>query len=852
MQNLSFASWSLSAHHHVPMGNAIPVEQADEWPWSETMVPTDVHSHLKSNGQIPDPFVGTNDLKCRWVEDLDWVFRARFELDASIAGARHGVELVLRDVDCWAEVFLNGKRIGDTGNFFREHRLSVDDAITPGPNDLIIYIRSAKAVNAALERVHGRLPSGFDTPRVHARRCQCWTGWDWAARLSSAGILSPPMLEALEPFALSAPFAYVRELPEVAVGSESADYAVIVVSVDCVAQRKAKGVLVCEIVDEQTGATAATAEARVSLASGRATTRLSLRLRDAALWWPVGMGGRRFYRARFSLTAEDRAGIAVAAQTEAEFAVRTATIIRKKDEAGESFIPAINGVPVFCRGANWIPVSMLPGSITNADYSRLLAQAASVGMNCLRIWGGGVYEREAFYDLCDRLGILVWQDFMFACAAYPVYRDFLNEVELEAEHQIRRLRNHPSLLLWCGNNENEWLHQIGALKSGEEKKIIGQVIWDSLLRDKAEELDPSRAYHQSSPFGRERSDFNDQGTGDRHNWHCWSGWQNPSVYLADRGRFLSEFGFQGFPVRESIARFAPLADTFLSPELIHHNKMVEGHERMARYAAAMLGSPASLADWIDASQRLQAEILRRAVEHWRREKFHTAGALIWQLNDAYPAISWAMVDFYGTPKPAFEEARRFFAPSLLSVGLMSGDAEVGAFPPPWTGAGMPGNPAVEVAGNAAEDAAEWQPGDRLCLVWVNDTIHDLAGTVHCTCVDGHDSLVHSVHYPIRVPPNSKSAPISVTLDELRVTDPTIQWVRVVLEPDEETAQRLHADEEQLRTLIAANCRGDDEQPTWQVDFSSAHRLDVLLLEPRDLSWPDELTVNGWPKPAWFA
>jgi beta-mannosidase len=816
------------------------------------MVPTDVLSHLVATQLIPDPFVERDDLKCRWVEDLDWAFRAQFELDATLAGAQHGLDLVLQDVDCWGEVFVNAKRVGAVGNAFREHRLPVDDAVTAGANEIIIYLRSAKCVNAALERVHGALPGGFDTARVHARRCQCLTGWDWAARLSSAGILSPPFIEAVDPFTLTAPFVYVRELPEVEPAAETAEFAVVVASVNCIAQRKAKGLIACEIVDETSGQTVASAEARVSLSSGRATTRVSLRLRNPGLWWPVGMGSRRFHTARFQFTGEDRAGIAVSAATDTRFAVRTATVRRKKDAAGESFVPVVNGVPVFCRGANWIPVSMLPAQIVDDDYRRLIAQSAAAGMNCLRVWGGGIYERDIFYDLCDRLGILVWQDFMFACAAYPVYGDFLREVELEAEYQIHRLRNHPSLLLWCGNNENEWLHQLGELRSGEEKKIIGEAIWSSLLSDKVDELDPSRVYYQSSPYGRDRADFNDQGSGDRHNWECWARWQNPAVYLADAGRFLSEFGFQGFPVRETVDRFAPAADAYYAADLVHHNRMVEGHERLARYAAGMLGSPASLTDWIDATQRMQAEILRRAVEHWRRAKFHTAGALIWQLNDAYTAISWSLIDFHGTPKPALDAARRFFAPSLLSVALMSGEREVGAFRPRWHEAGAPGSPSVEIAGTPAEDAAAWSPGDRLSFVWVNDTTHHLAGTLCCTTVNGTEDEAHSVRYPVRVPPNSTSAPVSIILDELKITDPASQWVRIVLEPDSPSAEALQADEDALRAEIAgvlAQCR---DLPLPRVGFASAHRLDLLLVEPRDFCWPEGLVLNGWPKPAWFA
>lgn len=850
-QNLGNARWSICAHEHVPLGMPLDLTDSANWPWLDAPGPTDVLAFLHSIGRIPDPMVGFNDRDCRWVEEVDWIFRIQFDVDPALKAAGTGIALVLNDVDCWGTVYLNGIRIGVAENYFREHRFQVDDDLRDGANELIVHLRSAAKVNAALEGVHGVLPAGFDTPRVHARRCQCWTGWDWASRLSGAGIHAAPVLERLNAVALDAPFAYVREMAPVALGDATAEYAVIVGNVDIISQRRGRGRLYAEIVD-QAGTVLAEAEQAIKLGTGRTTCRLSLRMRNPRLWWPLAMGERAFHVVRFTLTGEDNASLAFSAKTSARFAVRSTEVLRRKDEEGESFVPLVNGHPVFCRGANWVPVSMLPSRATGEDYRRLLADAIAAGMNCLRVWGGGIYERDVFYRVCDETGILVWQDFMFACAAYPSYREFLDEVELEAQHQIRRLRNHPCLMLWCGNNENEWLHQIGELRKGLERKVIGEQIWSSLLRELCAELDPSRYYHQSSPFGRERSDYNDEGSGDRHHWSVWGGWQPAAAYLRDRGRFLSEFGFQSFPSRESVERFAPGASSLHDSVLLNHQKVPDGQTRIIRYVADMMALPHDLDGWIEASQLAQAETLRRAIEHWRRRRFRTAGALVWQLNDAYPAISWALVDHFGAQKQAYRAACRFFAPLLLSVMLETGGQPVGALPrhlvdpPPQAATPVP----VAGAQGPPEPPPAHLPWEDFTVAThlINDTAWAFAGVVHL-CLLGADGEIARHMHPVTVPPNGSAPLPSRTLRELGVTDPRTQWIRAVFEPDDGSSGRIATLGDHMRAAIAtaAGAEGGDRTG---YDPAIAFHADLLLVESRDFAWPDTARIFGHARPSW--
>lgn len=842
--NLLEREWQVSAYRHRSLSDVKPDNDDPSFSHRTTRLPADVLSLLAGSEETGNPYLGYGDLDWRWVEDVDWAFSTSFDGPPPLLGVEDEHVLVLKEIDCWADVFLNGELVGSIGNQFREHRFVVTDRLREGQNDLLIYIHSARRVNEALEQAHGKLPAVFDSPRVHARRCQCWTGWDWAARMSSAGILGAVLLETQAPFRLESPFACVRKMAPCEPGAQTTEWAEVAAEITVVSTHRGQGRVLLELVDADAAVVART-ETAITLTPGSALVRMALRVRNAHLWWPIGYGARPMYTVRFLLTGEDRAGLSFSADAEAQFAMRTAQVLRTRDAEGETFTPAINGVPIFCRGANWIPVRMLPGQVLESDYAHLIAAAAAAGMNCLRVWGGGVYERDIFYDMCDKAGILVWQDFMFACAAYPSYRDFLNEVELEADYQIKRLRNHPSLLLWCGNNENEWIHQMGGLRQGGERRVIGEIIWSTLLRNKVEELDPSRVYHQSSPFGRKSDDCNDQGSGDRHNWEVWGNWFPTDGYLVDKGRFISEFGFQSIPARESVAVFAPEATNVQAPQLLHHQKGDQGIERMARYALGLFHAPGTFEEWIETSQGVQAEVMRRAVEHWRRRKFDCSGALIWQYSDAYPALSWSMIDFFGRPKTVYDQARRFFAPILVSASLQIDGVEIGAFPPTR----LPEVPALAPPEATASVFVEAEPGPQqtVSFTLINDTCVPLAGALAVRTLNADGTEVARVDIPVVAEPNTNAAPMVFTLDELQVTDMCSQYVHAQFEPDEASVIEIHKVADEFSRSIAAVREmappREAELQAWdrdsrtgllaefaEPDFSAALQAKVLLVE----------------------
>jgi beta-galactosidase/beta-glucuronidase len=458
-------------------------------------------------------------------------------------------------------------------------------------------------------------------------------------------------------------------------------------------------------------------------------------------------------------------------------------------------------------------------------------------MNCLRVWGGGIYERDIFYELCDRAGILVWQDFMFACAAYPIYREFLDEVEAEAVFQVQRLRNHPCLMIWCGNSENEWLHQAGNLKKGNEQRIIGETIWSHVLREVVEDNDPTRAYHQSSPFGKNRLDYNDLATGDRHSWEVWADWMPSDTWLLDTGRFISEFGIQAFPCAETVAEIAPQARELFDIDVAHHQRMPEGTERLVKYVAAHYKMPATLQGWIEISQGLQALLLGRAIEHWRRHRFHTAGCLIWQFNDAYPAISWSLLDYSRRPKVALVAAQRFFAPVLLTAELMVGEMPVGAVAPEYWHEEERLSPPQgrTVDGENAIWCTPVKHTVQCRFFVINDTHLSLTGSLNGRLLRGDEEVEALPTLQVTLEPNGSQMSLTHVLDSalLEILPQLTLTAEFVLDPD--SRERFNALGAELNSIqLDLSAGGDLLLP---VNLESGLKINMALVEPRYLTGP---------------
>jgi len=606
-------------------------------------VPGTVHTDLLANGCIPDPFYRMNELEVQWVDKERWVYRREFVVSTAMF-REESIELVAEGLDTYATVILNGKRAGSTANMFIAHRFDVKAFLRKGNNVLEIHFDSPVQRTQALEKKHGALRVALEPPRVYARKAQYSFSWDWGPKLTTSGIWRNISLHARS--------GAVMEDPFVKIVSVSARVAIVEVTAR-IRDFDRPMVLDATVQGKKTRI-----HTKVDVIGEGVKFRLTIP--SPQLWWPNGYGDQPMY----ALTLALRDGKKELQQREVPFAVRTVSLLQQKDREGKSFIIEVNGVKIYCKGADWIPCDNFIPRIADATYEKLLLMAKEAHMNMIRVWGGGIYEQEIFYDICDRLGLMVWQDFMYACGEYPELPWFLAEARAEAEQVVRRLRNHPSIVVWCGNNECEWLFCTeNPTKSPDE--MTGSRIFREILPAVCRTYDGTRPYWRSSPFG---TGFpNSQTDGNHHQWDVWSFWKDYKEYENDDARFVTEFGFQGPANRETFERVTVAADRHPQSEVMeHHNKQVEGTERLFRFQAAHYRLPASFDGFVYQGQLVQAEALKFAVEHWRRRKFRTAGSLFWQLNDCWPVSSWAVIDSSLRPKAAYFYAKKFFAPILVS------------------------------------------------------------------------------------------------------------------------------------------------------------------------------------------
>jgi beta-mannosidase len=642
--------------------DASPIPNSDLAAWQPAEVPGHVHLDLLRLGVIPDPFERMHERSVQWVDDADWAYRCAFAVDANELtddGSRH--VLRFEGLDTIATILLNDEVVATTDNMFVEHEFDVTDRLKAGTNDLEVHFRSAERVGAErlaaspdLEafqvqagRRHGLLP------RSMVRKAQYHWGWDWGPRLRGCGIWRDVQL-------VRVPKARITDWSwRVRFGDDGGDPGSASVTVDVATDGDVDDVEV-RLRGHGTDVTA----------SG--TGPVVLRIDDPERWWCAGLGDQPLY----DLTVVARASGTVVDDVEARIGLREIELVREPDEAGESFVFHVNGVPIFAKGANWIPDDSFPARTTRERLFDQLRLARDCGMNMLRIWGGGLYETKDFYDACDELGLLVWQDFPYACAMYPEDDATVAAATKEATAAVRRLRNHTSLALWCGNNENQWLAHMGFF--GRIPKVLGERLYDDALPAVVAAEDPDRPYWPSSPWGSE-ADPSGDGTGDCHYWNVWHGEGDWTFYTKCTSRFVSEFGFSGPPDRrtlEVVLRAEELGvDT---PAMRWHDKTSKGYETYLGYIALHYPMPETYDDLVYYGQLNQADAMRFGIEHFRRLRPHTMGTLAWQLNDCWPVQSWAWIDHALRPKAVWYAAKRFYAPLLLSLWSTHGEHTVRA------------------------------------------------------------------------------------------------------------------------------------------------------------------------------
>jgi beta-mannosidase len=604
------------------------------------VVPGCVHTDLLAAGLIEDPYLDQNEAKVAWVGRADWVYETTF--DADVAGDR--VDLVCAGLDTVASVMLNDVEVGRTANMHRGYRFDVRDALRAGENRLRIRFDSAYGYAEAQQERLGDRPNAYPEPFNFIRKTACNFGWDWGPTLVTAGIWQDIGLHTWRVARLA------TVVPQVSV-----EDGIGRVDVHITLDRDSAGpvTIAAAVADRET----------VARITGREAV-LSVTVPDPELWWPIGYGDQPRYD--LEVTVTDSYGTLDVWSRKIGF--RTVRLETAPDADGSPYTLVVNDVPVFVRGVNWIPDDVFANRVTRRRLERRFTQAAGANVNYLRVWGGGRYESEDFYDLADAMGLMVGQDFLFACAAYPEEEPFRSEIEAEARENVARLSPHPSLMIWTGNNENLWGHADWGWRASLMGATWGAGYYFDLLPKIVAEEDPSRPYWPGSPYsGTPDLHPNDPAHGTMHVWDVWNTDDYPK-YREYRPRFVAEFGYQAPPTWATLRRAIsddPLAHD--SPGMAHHQKATDGDAKLQRGLDNHLPAPRDFDDWHYLTQLEQARALSLGIEHFRSLRPLCMGAIMWQLNDCWPVTSWAAVDGDGRKKPLWYALRRSFADRLLTI-----------------------------------------------------------------------------------------------------------------------------------------------------------------------------------------
>jgi len=629
----------------------------DEGDWYDCTVPSSIYSSLVEAKIIDRDKLETNPEDFLQISLDPWIYKKKFDLSEDFL-KNDKTELVFDGLDTFSQIWLNGKLIAKTDNMFCEWRFDVTKALKTKDNELLVKFDSAPQQGEHLMKRFGNFNSNVMSDcslsmRAYVRKAQCQFGWDWAPAMPGCGIWQSVRLEAFNK-------GCIRNL-HVTTADCNKSNADIKISIQT--ENFSNETLVCEIsVSDPAGTIAESAKLEFDSRHNQAST--VVKIKQPQLWNPRPYGSQPLYKLDVQLFAGDEQIDSVSKK----FGIRTVKLNQIPDEFGRSFQFEVNNQPVYVKGADWIPISLLIGSATAEDYEKLLTMAVDANINFLRVWGGGVYETDIFYNICDRLGILVWQDFMFACSYYPDRTWFTEMVKKEATQNIVRLRNHPSLVIWCGNNEIDWGL---ASKAGRGKKFYGKNIYHKILPQLVNELDPDRYYIHSTPFGPEKNP-NDPTVGTVHQWDVWSGVRPTDEYLKQIPRFVSEFGFQALPCKKTLQKFIDTNKTNTADSAIEkYDYQPNGTGRLHGYINESFRAPADINEFIYLSQITQARAIRKNVEHLRANSHINSGAVYWQFNDCCPSISWSCLDYANRKKALYYYTRKFFAPVLVTASAKS-------------------------------------------------------------------------------------------------------------------------------------------------------------------------------------
>lgn len=650
--------------------------------WYPATVPGVVHTDLLQNKIIEDPFFRLNERGLQWIDKEDWVYETCFTLAAGMM-RKENMELVFEGLDTYADVYLNDECILKADNMFRRWSIPIRQYIREENNILKVYFHSPIKIDVPKwDALPYQYPASNDQSEngglfnkkisIFARKAGYHYGWDWGPRLVTSGIWRPVYIRAWSDLRINDVFIEQKEV--------GAGRAVIAGHVELDADKDMDGVLVT-ITDEATGRVLGEWQADLKRGTNRVT--VDFVLHKPKLWWSNGLGEPFLYRFRTDIIA---GGELLDSKTE-RVGIRSLKVVHQPDKDGHTFYIELNGRPVFAKGANYIPSDNFLPRVTPENYKKTILDAAGVNMNMLRVWGGGIYENDVFYDLCDEYGIMIWQDFMFACSMYPAEGALLDNIHQEAVDNVKRLRNHACIALWCGNNEcqDAWLGWGWKREIERQNKEYADKIWAQYrqqyhvtLPGVVREYAPGTFYWPSSPFAFE-GEMSGTTDGDRHYWSVWHGKAPISDYDSEKSRFFSEYGFQSFPEFESVKRYAPYPEDWdiRSEVMMSHQRGGDhANELIETYLLNEYKKPRDFRAFLYMNHVLQGDAIKTAIESHRRQMPYNMGTLFWQHNDCWPVASWASRDYYGRWKAQHYYVRKAYDDILISPVVEGDDLKV--------------------------------------------------------------------------------------------------------------------------------------------------------------------------------
>jgi beta-mannosidase len=711
-------------------------DRSDVKEWHPAQVPGVVQTDLLHAGLIPDPFDRNNEFRLQWIGLADWEYQTSFQIDAAALAHDH-IDLVFEGLDTFADVYLNDLAVLHADNMFRRWRIPAKKLLKPGPNTLRVVFHSAvekmlpyvKSLPYVLPSISSFNFGNEDNIATapYTRKAPYHFGWDWGPRFLTEGIWQPVRFETWDALRIESFHIHQQNV--------DADLANVTAELEIEAGRPTTAILTLAH-DEMSGSQTADGTQTLQLNAGINHVSIPLRIAAPKLWYPVGYGAQSRYRFSASL----RVGRDIAARTETRTGLRSIELRRVADQWGKSFEFVVNGISVFAKGADVIPFDSFPNRVTPETHRRILESARDAHMNMVREWGGGYYESDDFYDICDELGIMVWQEFMFGGDMVPGDTSFQENVRQEAIDQIKRLRNHPSIVIWCGNNEVEtgWHHwgdreEFKASISPEARDRVWQdyvILFADILKGAVTRYADPVPYWPSSPSANFEEVPDNQHNGDMHYWSVWHAQAPASDYTLQFPRFMSEFGFQSFPEMRTIRAFATPEDFNIhSTVMLAHQKNKGGNERILTYMLREYREPKDFASFVYLSQVQQAEVIKIGAEHLRRQRPRTMGSLYWQLNDCWPVASWSSIDYYGRWKALHYYARRFYDDVLISPFLHD---------------------------------------DKVDVYVVSDKLQSLSGTIHMRLLDFSGNALLDQTKDVQIPAQSSTMYFSVDKAALSV------------------------------------------------------------------------------------